>query len=69
VAPADLDAIFRPFFRANETHKNTDGHGLCMAIAQHVVQAHGGGIVASNRPDGGLCVEIVLPVLQRRDGR
>ncbi|SFM60599.1 sensor histidine kinase [Rugamonas rubra] len=66
VAPADLEAIFRPFFRANDTHKSTDGHGLGLAIAQHVVQAHGGSIVASNRPDGGLCVEIVLPVLQRR---
>ncbi|WGG53306.1 cell wall metabolism sensor histidine kinase WalK [Rugamonas sp. DEMB1] len=65
VAPTDLEAIFRPFFRANDTHKSTDGHGLGLAIAQHVVQAHGGSIVASNRPDGGLCVEIVLPVLLR----
>ena len=66
VAPADLEAIFRPFFRASDTRKSTDGHGLGLAIAQHVVQAHGGSIVASNRPDGGLCVEIVLPVQQRR---
>nr|WP_233410478.1 ATP-binding protein [Rugamonas sp. CCM 8940] len=62
VAPGDLEAIFRPFFRASDTHKSTDGHGLGLAIAQHVVQAHGGSIGASNRPDGGLCVEIVLPV-------
>ncbi|PHV04600.1 two-component sensor histidine kinase [Janthinobacterium sp. BJB412] len=69
VAPADLEAIFRPFFRANDTHKSTDGHGLGLAIAQHVVQAHGGSIVASNRPGGGLCVEIVLPVAPRRAAR
>ncbi|NRR31182.1 HAMP domain-containing protein [Oxalobacteraceae bacterium] len=62
VAPADLEAIFRPFFRSSDTLRSTEGHGLGLAIAQQVVQAHGGGISATNRPDGGgLCVEIVLP--------
>lgn len=75
VAPADLEAIFQPFFRASAVHKDIDGHGLGLAIAQHVVHAHGGSIAASNRADGGLCVEIMLPAAPlaaganpRRDG-
>lgn len=64
VAAEDLDQIFLPFFRSSSA--SAEGHGLGLAIAQHVVQAHGGKISASNRPDGGLCVEIRLPVVQPR---
>jgi signal transduction histidine kinase len=60
VAPADLDTIFQPFFRSSNA--STEGHGLGLAIAQHVIEAHGGSIKASNRAGGGLCVDIVLPV-------
>ncbi|WP_332855787.1 HAMP domain-containing sensor histidine kinase [Duganella sp. S19_KUP01_CR8] len=60
VAPADLDTIFQPFFRSSSA--STEGHGLGLAIAQHVIEAYGGSIKASNRPGGGLCVEMILPV-------
>ena len=56
----ELSEIFEPFFRGSGT-KSTDGHGLGLAIARRVVEAHGGTICASNRVTGGLCVEIVLP--------
>lgn len=62
VAPGEIGAIFQPFFRGSANHKGTDGHGLGLAIARHVVQAHRGGIAARNRSGGGLCVEIVLPL-------
>ncbi len=62
VAPADLNAIFEPFFRSNATSNDVDGHGLGLAIAQRVISAHGGTIVAQNRDGGGLCVTITLPV-------
>ncbi|MFZ4874401.1 ATP-binding protein [Janthinobacterium sp. Mn2066] len=61
VAAADLGAIFEPFFRASNTQKSTDGHGLGLAIAQHVIGAHGGTITAGNRSNGGLSVEMILP--------
>lgn len=62
VASADLASIFQPFFRASNTQHSTDGHGLGLAIAQHVINAHGGRIAASLRSGGGLCVEMLLPV-------
>lgn len=60
VAPADLETIFQPFFRSSNA--STEGHGLGLAIAQHVIEAHGGSIKATNRAGGGLCVEMILPV-------
>lgn len=61
VPETELGAIFEPFFRGGG-EKSADGHGLGLAIARRVIEAHGGTICASNRASGGLCVEIVLPV-------
>lgn len=62
VQSTDLQAIFQPFYRSSSTPKDVEGHGLGLAIAQQVVQQHGGSIAAVNREDGGLCVEIALPL-------
>ncbi|RSZ55887.1 HAMP domain-containing protein [Massilia atriviolacea] len=62
VAQADLGSIFQPFFRSNATSNNVDGHGLGLAIALRVIDAHRGSIEASNREGGGLRVEITLPL-------
>jgi len=63
VAPEDLGKIFQPFYRSSNTEKDVDGHGLGLAIAQQVMQQHGGRIAAANRSGGGLCVELSLPLL------
>ena len=62
VAQDDLGKIFQPFYRSSNTEKDVDGHGLGLAIAQQVVQQHGGRIAAANRTGGGLCVELSLPL-------
>ena len=62
VPEAELDAIFVPFFRGADREQQR-GYGLGLAIARRAIQAHGGSIRASNRPDGGLQVEIRLPLL------
>lgn len=55
-----LEEVFEPFRRAHAA--SGDGHGLGLAIARRIVAAHGGLIQARNRPEGGLCVEISLPL-------
>jgi two-component system OmpR family sensor kinase len=61
VPPEELNSIFDPFFRGRKS-KTSDGHGLGLAIAQRVVETYSGSIRAMNRRDGGLRIEIVLPV-------
>jgi signal transduction histidine kinase len=61
VPEEELAHMFRPFFRS--THAvGTDGYGLGLAIAKRSLEAHGGRITASNRPEGGLVVKIELPL-------
>lgn len=57
----ELDAIFQAFFRGSKTN-NTDGHGVGLAIAKQIVESHGGTIHAVNQEEGGLSVEIKLPI-------
>ena len=62
--PADqLESIFEPFFRSPNNAESLagNGHGLGLAIAHHVINAHGGRISASNLAQGGLAVLIELP--------
>lgn len=62
--PADfLEAIFEPFRRPPSSDRSAAGHGLGLTIARRIVETHGGSIKATNRPEGGLAVRIVLPRL------
>lgn len=60
VPVAELTTIFEPFHRG-AGNASSDGFGLGLAIARRAVEAHGGSIRATNRIEGGLCVEILLP--------
>ena len=58
-----LSEIFLPFRRVNgATNGEADGAGLGLAIAERVVRMHEGLIRAFNEKDGGLVIEIELPV-------
>jgi two-component system, OmpR family, sensor histidine kinase CpxA len=63
--PADeLDKLFRPFYRLdNARGRQTGGVGLGLAIVERSVRLHGGSVKAANRPQGGLRVEIRLPLV------
>jgi two-component system sensor histidine kinase CpxA len=58
-----LPELFRPFYRvASARDRQSGGVGLGLAIAERAVRAHGGSISASNVPNGGLMVEMRLPL-------
>jgi two-component system, OmpR family, sensor histidine kinase CpxA len=58
-----LDKLFRPFYRIDDARgRQTGGVGLGLAITERAVRLHGGSVKASNRPEGGLQVEIRLPL-------
>jgi two-component system, OmpR family, sensor histidine kinase CpxA len=58
-----LEKLFRPFYRLdNARGRQTGGVGLGLAITERAVRLHGGVVRASNRPEGGLVVEIRLPL-------
>ncbi|WP_291989357.1 ATP-binding protein [Candidatus Accumulibacter sp. ACC007] len=61
VPEADLEAIFEPFYRA-DNNAGTIGYGLGLAIARRALLSHGGQVRARNRPDGGLEVTLSLPL-------
>ena len=63
VAVAELEAIFEPFYRGAERQPGP-GSGLGLAIASRAVEAHGGNVWATNRPGGGLQIEIDLPIVR-----
>jgi two-component system OmpR family sensor kinase len=63
VPAAELERIFEPFYRvASSRDRGSGGTGLGLAIAARVVALHGGRITARNGTEGGLVVEITLPV-------
>lgn len=63
VPEAELEKIFEPFYRVQESRdRGSGGHGLGLSIAATAVRRHGGEIVASNAPNGGLEVRISLPL-------
>ncbi len=60
VPEADLDKLFRPFFRGANAAR-AEGHGLGLAIVERIARAHGGSLFAANAEGGGLRVALSLP--------
>jgi two-component system sensor histidine kinase CpxA len=62
--PADaLEKLFQPFYRLDDDRgRLTGGVGLGLAITERAVRFHGGRVAAFNRAEGGLRVEIHLPL-------
>lgn len=58
----EIARVFEPFYRVEESrNRETGGVGLGLAIAQSIVQAHGGSLTLVNRPEGGLQAALKLP--------
>jgi two-component system sensor histidine kinase BaeS len=62
VPTADLPRVFEPLYRADAARSRVrGGSGLGLAICEAIAKAHGGRIVATASPLGGLRVELDLP--------
>lgn len=61
---ADIPTLLQPFSRG-EKARTVTGSGLGLAIVKRVVDMHHGQVKLANHPDGGLEVEIRLPVTGR----
>jgi signal transduction histidine kinase len=58
----DLPRLFEPMFRSDGSRNSeTGGAGLGLAIARHLIEAHGGTLVAENPPAGGARFVATLP--------
>jgi two-component system osmolarity sensor histidine kinase EnvZ len=60
IPPERLETVFRPFESGGAS--GGQGHGLGLTIARDIIRAHGGEIVLSQSPLGGLRASIRLPV-------
>jgi signal transduction histidine kinase len=59
-----LEKLFQPFYRLDDARgRQTGGVGLGLAITERAVRFHGGRVLAVNRAEGGLMVEIHLPLM------
>lgn len=64
VPAAALEKLFLPFYRLDDARgRQTGGVGLGLAITERAVRFHGGSVSATNRAEGGLAVDIRLPLL------
>lgn len=61
IPPENLERIWAPDFTTKSR-----GTGLGLALVRQTIQAHGGGIWARNRPEGGAEFRVILPRAEPR---
>jgi two-component system osmolarity sensor histidine kinase EnvZ len=61
--PAEaLERVFSPFYRLESSrNRATGGVGLGLTAALAIIRGHGGDVVLSNLPAGGLAASVTLP--------
>ena len=63
IAAEQMELVFRPYYRLEGSRsRETGGVGLGLSIARAVILAEGGEIALANRPEGGLCARVTLPL-------
>jgi two-component system, OmpR family, osmolarity sensor histidine kinase EnvZ len=57
-----IPRLLRPFERLDTARGNTKGSGLGLAICDRIAKLHRGSLKLANRPEGGLEVQLLLPL-------
>jgi two-component system sensor histidine kinase ChvG len=58
-----LETVFDRFYTERPSGEGFGEHsGLGLSIARQIVDAHNGQLTAENRPEGGACFRLVLPL-------
>jgi len=60
IPPADLDQIFKRFYRSSEA-RSKPGSGLGLSIVEQTALAHGGRVTVANHPEGGAVFTFSIP--------
>ena len=72
IPPGNLPRVFERFFSfrpeaaADPPPARRQHLGLGLSIVKTVAEGYGGRVSASNRPEGGACFEVLLPLAPRR---
>jgi two-component system phosphate regulon sensor histidine kinase PhoR len=61
IPEGDLTRIFERFYRVDKARSRPGGTGLGLAIVRHLVELHGGTVIAENIPGGGARFTVRLP--------
>jgi two-component system sensor histidine kinase KdpD len=62
VTPDEQSRIFDKFYRGRHSARFPDGTGMGLSIAKGIIEAHGGRISVSVRPEGGSVFSLQLPL-------
>jgi signal transduction histidine kinase len=66
IARDDLDKLFRPFFRTDQSrNRATGGMGLGLTLSRRIIEAHGGEIQLESERGKGTLVRLWVPALSR----
>jgi signal transduction histidine kinase len=62
LSPADLEKVIREAGRVNEANLGIEGSGFGLDSCRHVLEAHGGELMASSTPGKGSVFTAIVPV-------
>ncbi|BDL41170.1 MAG: ATP-binding protein [Methylobacteriaceae bacterium] len=70
IPDAERSAMLQPFVRGDRARNldSASGFGLGLSIVLAIVEGHGGRLTLENRPGGGFCARIELPLAAGRSG-
>ncbi|OAN17102.1 two-component sensor histidine kinase [Photobacterium jeanii] len=70
IEPDQVSRMFQPLTRGDTARgRETEGTGLGLAIVKRIIDQHDGEICVSNRSEGGLRVQVNLPLYVTRNGK